>query len=126
MLRYGNKLRLQGHTNLQKMVANLEEEAQNWKLLGFNEVSIVTLGGVPALVMPYIRQTTREGLKEDTKKKAVQEAARDMVDRGLCHGDIHFRHVGFLSPKYELTRCFLTILERKENSTERYSSIWHS
>jgi hypothetical protein len=83
------------------MIKYLQEEERNWHQYGFDEVCIVPLGGEqPALVMPYGRHLKEEEFKEPLKKKAIEEAAREMIEHGLCHNDVHRRHVCLISPMY--------------------------
>jgi hypothetical protein len=47
--------------------------------------------------MPYVR--TFPGKPESpTQQKAVVSAVKQMAEQGLYHNDLHWRHVGLLSP----------------------------
>jgi hypothetical protein len=81
-------------------VEKLNEEAGHWNALRANQAQVKMLGGHHALVMPYIRPLRQEELHDEGKMQAVKEAAKHMVDVGLCHDDMSLRNVGFVSPQY--------------------------
>lgn len=65
----------------------MEEEANNWKQTGINQVRVVTLNGKQALIMPYYKPV------DDRPIEKTKLAIREYVSFGFKHEDLGWRHV---------------------------------
>jgi hypothetical protein len=74
----------------------VELELRNWNTLYEDGAArIITLCAQKALIMPYLRPVDRDNSDEI---KLVREMIQSVSQKGYCHSDLHWRHVGFRSP----------------------------
>ncbi len=115
-------------------IKRLEEERDHWRnIWGFGEeCRIVTLGGQRALLMPYVKPVISNPMRGCDQRpeidsipgevlSPVKKALRKMASKGLCHGDLHWGHVGLMSPKRrgKSRRAILFDLARVEEAAPK-------
>jgi hypothetical protein len=87
--RRSNRQDSQEHDNTSD---TLDTELANWKALhGDESAQIIIMAKRRALMMPYLDAVSNT-TKDVTVK--VKEAVLKIADAGLCHNDLHWRHVG--------------------------------
>jgi len=84
---------------------DLNNEASHWERVWNIPCRVVTLGGDPALLMPYIKPVFEpqnpsqkfSDLPEESRQE-IEQAISHMASLKLVHDDLSWRHVGFISP----------------------------
>lgn len=76
----------------------LKEEANNWIRVNDLPATVIRLGGEWALVMPYLKpvpctNATVQNL-DPAIRSALEQSIDDLANRGLCHMDLKWSHVG--------------------------------
>ncbi|WBR14444.1 hypothetical protein pkur_cds_269 [Pandoravirus kuranda] len=82
-------------------------EATAWRLVwGEGRVRAICLCGWPALVMPYASPLARDATEaaERGVVPRVLRAIESMAAKGLCHDDLHWRHVGWVGSPIDRER----------------------
>ncbi len=113
-------------------IKRLKEERDHWRnIWGFGKEGcrIVTLCGQRALLMPYVKPVITSGQRRpeidsipSEVLSPVKKALHKMASKGLCHGDLHWGHVGLLSePKRrgKAQRAVLFDLARVEEAAPK-------
>lgn len=73
----------------------LREECELWHgVWGVDGVRLVTLASKQALLMPYVRTATTLSPRTPEIEQAARAAVRRMAERGWCHDDLKWDHVG--------------------------------
>lgn len=91
-------------------------EALVWRLVwGEHRVRAIHLCGWPALVMPFASPVATDAADAIERGAApfVLDAIESMAAKGLCHDDLHWRHVGWIGPPIDWSRC----ADKKDTTT---------
>lgn len=83
-------------------------EALVWRLAwGEHSVRAISLCGWPALVMHFASPVATDAVDaiERGAVPFVLCAIESMAAKGLCHDDLHWRHVGWIGPPIDWTQC---------------------
>ncbi len=93
-------------------IARLKKELKHWQTIwGYSSCRIVKLAGQSALLMPYIKPVVGGGGAASGREtdiintvpgevqELVKDAVREMASKGVYHADLHWGHVGVVSPQ---------------------------
>ena len=97
----------------------IKQEQRVWKDVWERPARIQCLGGVKALVMPYVQPCPEEGRRDPKVMEAVKQAVAKLARHGIQHNNLNWGHVGlYLKADEEIWAVLFDFLNSETTQEE--------